>query len=170
MWGSLTLREEPSAKSPHSPKNGGCGPLTSLTNPVIPFALRRLSCRREALANLVHRKVFLAGGDVPGMAIDKNEGIVKRQFFRRCVSTAGVEPELRLEDQDSGTSLADHFRWNFSFHQPSIRPFDCSHDSSMRTPSRRAGAEVEKQFYRFSEARERRLLHRPVWMRERPIK
>ena len=52
----------------------------------------------------------------------RTKALSSDSFFRRCISTAGVEPELRLEDQDSGTSLADHFRWNFSFHQPSIRP------------------------------------------------
>jgi hypothetical protein len=47
--------------------------------------------------------------------------------------------------------------------------FDFSHDSSMRTSSRRAGAKVENVFL-FSKARIlRRLLHGPVWMRERPI-
>jgi hypothetical protein len=47
--------------------------------------------------------------------------------------------------------------------------FDFSHDFSMRTPSRRAGAKVENGFM-FSKARcLRRLLHGPVWMRERPI-
>jgi hypothetical protein len=46
--------------------------------------------------------------------------------------------------------------------------FDFSHDFSMRTSSRRAGAKVENGFM-FSKARIlRRLLHGPVWMRERP--
>jgi hypothetical protein len=40
------------------------------------------------------------------------------------------------------------------------------HDSSIRTSSRQAGAEVGNADFVFSKAHQRRLLHGPVWMRE----
>ena len=102
--------------------------------------------------------------------LDKNEGVVKARFswaVRKHRLVCRQSYSLRTKTLE--TSLANHYRWSISFHQPSIRPLT----SAMILPCEHPAAGPVRKWKTalpFSKARTvRRLLHGPVWMRERPI-
>ena len=83
----------------------------------------------------------------------RTKALSRREYPERCASTAClVWPELSLRTKTLETSLANHIRWT-NIVPPTIdTAFDFSHDSSMRTSSRRAGAKVENGFFVFQGA------------------
>ena len=82
----------------------------------------------------------------------RTKAVSRRDFPERCASTAWFAARVKFEDQDSGNIT----RGSLPVEQlvpPTIdTAFDFSHDSSMRTPSRRAGAKVENSFLVFQGA------------------
>jgi len=102
--------------------------------------------------------------------IDKNEGVVKARFslaVRKHRLVCRQSYSLRTKALE--TSLADHLPVDHLVPPTIDTAFDFSHDSSCEHPA--AGPVRKwKTAFSFSKARTlRRLLHGPVWMRERPI-
>ncbi len=73
-----------------------------------------------------------------------------------------------VEDQDLRAFRCNHLTGSKSLHHSSMRSKQLDHDCSLRTSSRRIGAEVGNGLIVFQGA-SRRLLHGSVWMRGRSI-
>jgi len=91
------------------------------------------------------------------VALDKGEGFVKDRDILSGVCDTACEPE-KGEDQDPGNLTLNHPAVGGSCYLGKSRStnhrYDLNrgHDSSMRTSSRRAGAEVENSFIVFQGA------------------
>jgi hypothetical protein len=97
------------------------------------------------------------------VALDKREGSVKGKVIL-CGAGAPLRLPEKVEDQGSGNLTLNHLPVEDRSTNHRFGPY-IDHDSSMRTSSRsrsRGGVKVENGFC-FP------LLHRPRWMRERPI-
>jgi hypothetical protein len=95
--------------------------------------------------------------------LDKREGSVKGKVVLYGAGAPLRLPE-KVEDQGSGNLTLNHLPVEDRSTNHRFGP-NIDHDSSMRTSSRsrsRGGVKVENGFC-FP------LLHRPRWMRERPI-
>ena len=100
------------------------------------------------------------------IAVDKGEGLVKGRIILPVFVTPRVG-QRRLRTKTLVSHAESPLGERIAPPTIDTAPY-CGHDSSMRTSSRRAGAEVENVCL-FSKVRKRRLLHGPVWMRECPI-
>jgi hypothetical protein len=110
------------------------------------YAQRRLSASLPEAATApscaTSRRTVLSSGVLPPTAaIDKGEGLVKGRIFRPVFVTPRVgQRRLRTKTPESHAESPLGER----IAPPTIDAVQhCGHDSSMRTSSRRAGAEVE---------------------------
>ena len=108
------------------------------------------------------------------VALDKGEGFVKGRDILSGVCDTACAPE-KAENQDSGNLTLNHPAVGGSFALSSgvVPPtIDTASTATMILPCEHPAAgpvRKGKTVFLFSKARERRLRHRPVWMRERPI-